>query len=70
LVDRGFEPEGRLTHRVLAVTRLGKGAGLLLQLGRVEDLGFTLDRVDDIDLASTVVGGEIVPPAEESRCET
>ena len=69
LVDRGFEPEGRLTHRELArwaraelaVTRLGKGAGLLRQLGRVEDLEFVLDRVDDIDLACTVVGGEIVP---------
>jgi phosphosulfolactate phosphohydrolase-like enzyme len=69
LVDRGFEPEGRLTHRELArwsraelaVTRLGKGAGLLRQLGWVEDLEFVLDRVDDIDLACTVVAGEVVP---------
>jgi phosphosulfolactate phosphohydrolase-like enzyme len=68
LVDRGFEPLGRLTHRELArwdraelaITRLGKGAGLLRDLGRIEDLEFVLDRVDDIDLACTVVGGEVV----------
>ena len=40
------------------------------QLGNVEDLEFVLDQVDDIDLDCTVVGGEIVPPAEESRCGT
>jgi phosphosulfolactate phosphohydrolase-like enzyme len=75
LVERGFEPEGRLTDRELArwaraelaVTRLGKGAELLRQIGRVEDLEFVLDRVDDIDLACTVVGGEVVPLMDMRR---
>jgi phosphosulfolactate phosphohydrolase-like enzyme len=73
LVSRGFEPVGRLTQRELArwagaelaVTRLGKGAGILRQLGRLEDLEFVLQRVDDIKFACTAVRGEIVPlPAD------
>jgi phosphosulfolactate phosphohydrolase-like enzyme len=75
LVDRGFEPEGWLTCRVLTrwakarldVARLGKGAALLRQLGHVEDLEFVLARVDDIKLACTVVRGEVVPLDEGTQ---